>query len=135
LGDSSDHRRIAIFILSAKYLTEIFTIIEKMGFDAHLDLVVNSSGFVYGMPEIFAEEIFEKVSAIWKLEYKNIVPFSIAGVPFVLVSVQMEQGYYFGRIVNNADIFLSLLIKGLLLLGAFLVVFFVIFFLLMNVKR
>ena len=131
LGDSSDHRRVAVFILSAKYLAEIFTTVERTEFDEHLALVVNSSGFVYGMPEIFVEEIFEKVSTIWKLEYKNIVPFSIAGVPFVLVSVQMEQGYYFGRIVNNADIFLSPLIKGLLLLGTFLV----IFFLLMNVKR
>jgi hypothetical protein len=133
--DSFDiYRGVALFDVSTRTLTDALATAGKISAIDNLVLCVNPEGIVSGIPGISSDEILKGISSIWKNGYQNIVPFISADVTLLLISVQMDQGIYYGRIVNEAVFVFPLEVKILTLIAIFLTIFLIIFFL-FNLKK
>ena len=128
------YRGFALFSVSARVLTDAFSAEGKMGFGENLALVANPAGVVYGFPGIPAEEIISGVSAAWTEGYRSLIPLASSGAGLMLVSACMDQGFYYGRIYNEAVLIFPQPVKILVPVTGFLTIFLIIFFL-FNLKR
>jgi hypothetical protein len=125
---------VALFDVSTRTLTDALATAGRASVLEGLALCANPEGIVSGIPGISGEEILARVSSTWKNGYRNIVPFLFADVTLILVSVQMDQGIYYGRIVNEGAFLFPPEVKILTLTAIFLTIFLIIFFL-FNLKR
>jgi hypothetical protein len=76
------------------------------------------------------DEITAGVCAAWADGYRSVVPLIASNATFALVSVPMEHGFYFGRIVNDSVLIFSRPARNLIIVAIFLTLFLMIFFLL-----
>jgi hypothetical protein len=130
LYDSLDvHRGVALFTVSARALAEAFAASGRRGVGENIVFVADPAGFVDTIPGMSGEEIIAGISSAWTGGYRSVVPFVAPDATFVLVSVPMEQGFYFGRIVNEAAMNFSGPVKRLVLTAIFLTLFLIVFFL------
>jgi hypothetical protein len=133
--DSLDiYRGMALFDVSIRTLTEGLVVAGRASTAEPLTLYVIPEGIVSGVPGISSEKILSSISDIWTNGYRSIVPFISADVTLALIAVRMEQGFYYGRIVNEAVFVLSPPVKILTLMAIFLTIFLTIFFL-FNLKQ
>jgi hypothetical protein len=125
--DSLDiYRGMALFDVSVRALAEGLIVAGRAG---ATELYVIPEGIVSGVPGISSEIILSGISAIWTNGYRSVVPFISADVTLALIAVRIEQGFYYGRIVNEAVFVLPPSIKILTLMAIFLTIFLTIFFL------
>jgi hypothetical protein len=133
--DSFDvYRGLALFEISARTLTEALATAGRASAFEGTVLCTNPEGIVSGIPGISGDEILAGVSAIWKDGYKSIVPLLYADVTLMLVSVHMDQGIYYGRVVNETFFVFPPEVKILTLIAIFLTIYLIIFFL-FNLRR
>ena len=115
--DQGVRRGMALFSVSARVLTETL--------DDYIALVAMPAGFILGPSEILPE-----VSAIWAGQFQSIAPLFSANAPLALVSVRMDTGFYFGRVINETVLIFSQPLQVLLFLSIFFTLFLIVFFLL-----
>jgi len=126
----SVYQGVALFTVSARVLGEAFATAGKRGVGENIVLVANPAGLIDVIPGMFSEAILEDVAAIWAGGYRSIVPFVTPTAALALVSVPMDKGLYFGRIVNESALYFSQSAKNLVVATIFLTLFLIIFFLL-----
>ena len=132
--DSDAYRGVALFTISTRALSEVFAVAGKKGVGENMVLVADPGGFIDVVPGISSEAILPGVTAIWAAGYRSIVPFVTSTSTLALVSVPMDQGLYFGRVVNEAALHFPQPAKNLVVTMIFLTLFLIIFFLL-NFKQ
>jgi hypothetical protein len=121
--DSLDiYRGVALFSVSAGALSDVLFAAGRMGAGDNLALVKNPDGFVTGLPDGIQENIAAG-------GYRNIIHFISDGTNIAVVSVQMEQGLFFGRTVSGSVFVLPQSIKILIFIALFLTIFLIVFFL------
>ena len=123
------YRGVALFTVSARALSEAFIAAGKRGVGENMVLVANPAGLVDVIPGISGETILMSVIGIWAGGYRSIVPFVTSTATLALVSVPMDQGLYFGRIVNESVLHFSEPAKYLVVATIFLTLFLIMFFL------
>ena len=129
LHDSDEiYRGTALFTVSVRILTEALVVAGRMGADENLSVCTGPPGLVSGLHGVYGDEILAGISSIWDGSYRSIVPIVSAGVTLVLVSARIDQGIYYGRIVDEAVIIFSPQIKIMVLVSVFLTIFLIIFF-------
>jgi hypothetical protein len=133
--DSHDvYRGVALFDVSIRTLTDTLTTTGRASAIDQLALCTDPDGIVSGILGISSDEILVGVSSVWKDGYKSIALLLYADVTLILISVQMDQGIYYGRIVNETIFVFPSEVKILILTAIFLTVFLIIFFL-FNLRR
>ena len=129
----------ALFTVSAGALSNAPSAGANSGFSENFILCSNPPGIVgkfsgKTIPWKTKDEAIAGVSGIWSGGFRSLVPFISSGVKFFLVSVWMEQGFYYGRIVNEEIFILSPSSRTIILVSIFLTVFLLIF-LFFSLKR
>ena len=137
LYDSFDvHRGVALFTVSARTLAGVFAASGRKGVGENMVLVAaptggaDPAGFVDAASAMSGDEITAGVCAAWADGYRSVVPLIASNATFALVSVPMEHGFYFGRIVNDSALIFSRPARNLIIVAIFLTLFLTIFFLL-----
>jgi hypothetical protein len=125
---------VALFDVSARTLTDALAAAGRASVLEGLILCANPEGIVSGIPGNSSEELLSGISSVWKDGYRSIVPFLFADVTLMLISIQMDQGMYYGRVVNEAVFIFPPEVKILALTAIFLTIFLFIFFL-FNLRR
>ena len=122
LYDSHDvYCGTALFAVSKRILTE--AIADDIAF------VAAPPGFVCSLPAKSADAILAGVSAVWAEGYRSVIPLVFPDTELSLVSVPMDEGYYFGRIYSGTALAFPQPARAVIIAAVFLTVFLIIFFL------
>jgi hypothetical protein len=132
-----NYRGIAAFTVAAGTFRDALIAAGRMGSDKNIAFCPRPAGIIGGMPDIPIDGIYAAVVKIWT-GGKVIVPFTVSGVNFLLVSVQLpvagtDQGFLYGRIIDGTLLTFTKPQRVVILVSIFLTVF-LLFFMLVNVR-
>ncbi|MCL2128695.1 MAG: hypothetical protein FWH38_10615, partial [Treponema sp.] len=128
------NRGTALFSVSARALTEALATAGRIGSDENLVFCADPAGIVIGLSVPPDEKILAGLASAWAGRYRNIVPLAESDVSFSLVSVRMQSGLFYGRVVRDSVLLFPKPVKAIVLAAVFLTLFLLIF-LILNVRR
>ena len=129
------HRGTASFYVSISSIAQRLIADGRLKISDGICVVAKPPGILLGSPQISRSGILSKVSEIWNEEKQERVTLDAedSEMTFSLISLKTDSGFFFGRLINDSQFYISEPMKLILKLSIFLTFFLTLFFLL-NIK-
>ncbi|MDR1566327.1 MAG: hypothetical protein LBS48_03460 [Treponema sp.] len=134
--DSFDvFRGTAAFSLSVRAVGDRLTSEGRIKAGENVSIVENPPGILTGLPVSSAQALLPGIASIWDEGLLNLTTLdSGSGISLALISARTGQGFFQGRLVNEALFEFPQVMKIILLVSFFLTVYLTVF-LLFNIRQ
>ncbi|MDR1319203.1 MAG: hypothetical protein LBJ90_06215, partial [Treponema sp.] len=129
--DSFDvYRGSAIFTVSVRAVAECLISDGRIKVGEDVSIIASPPGIVSGSPGTSKTEVLGRVSSIWSDGLLNLTPFVSpnSNVSLALLSAKIDQGIYYGHLVDESLFSFPQAMKVILLVAIFLTIYLTVFF-------